>query len=314
MNIDREPEHFCTLFDKNFLPLALTLHQSLMEHARPFHLWVLCMDEVVEEQLKSLSVPHVTLIALREIETEDLLSVKQNRTAVEYCWTITPFLPQAVFDRNGSVDKITYLDADLYFFADPRILIREFDQSGKDVLITEHAYAPEYDQTPISGRFCVQFLTFRRTPGANNVMRWWQQRCLEWCFARPQAGKFGDQKYLDSWPDLFGENIHILKQAEKTLAPWNVRHVGGSAALDPVFYHFHDLRIISPQKVRMYRGYRIGKKGMRLYEIYMAALKGTIGKLSESRVPVATLPKKEKWATLRYLKRRLTNSVGYAPL
>jgi hypothetical protein len=179
MHSNRPVEHFVTLFDSNFLPQGMCLHVSLMEHAQPFHLWILCLDELVEQQLRQLDLPHVSLIPLSEAETEDLLSVKNGRTRAEYCWTLTPFTPQFVFERDQSVCQVTYLDADIYFFGLSQILLEEFEKSGKQVLITEHAYAPEYDQEAISGKFCVQFMTFRRMDGGLKVMRWWQAWCLE---------------------------------------------------------------------------------------------------------------------------------------
>ncbi len=55
MNTNQQKiEHFCTLFDHKFLLIGMSLHQSLMTHAQPFHLWIVCMDELVEEQLKIL--------------------------------------------------------------------------------------------------------------------------------------------------------------------------------------------------------------------------------------------------------------------
>ena len=317
MNSNRPIEHFVTLFDSKFLPLGMALHDSLMIHAQPFHLWILCMDELVEKQLKQISLSHVTLIPRKEIETQELLAVKPGRTLGEYCWTLTPFTPQAVFDRNPNVKSVTYLDADIFFFDDPRILLSELDQSRKHILITEHAYDPKYDQALASGRFCVQFTTFRRTEQAAKVMKWWQDKCLEWCFARLENGKFGDQKYLDSWPELFSDVVHIVRQVEKTLAPWNVlffeKKNGGT--VDPVFYHFHSLRIINPHKVRLYHGYKIGKQGLCLYGQYLKNLSKHISSL---KIHCITTPyieqKKEKWGLLRYFKRRITKVVRFASI
>jgi hypothetical protein len=43
------------------------------------------------------------------------------------------------------VGRVTYLDADLWFRKNPTPIFQEFDKSGKDVSITDHAYSPEYD-------------------------------------------------------------------------------------------------------------------------------------------------------------------------
>lgn len=219
---DAPREHFVTLFDDSFLPIGLALYESLVAHAGAFRLWVVAIDDAVEKHLAQLALPDLTVIPLRTLETPELLAVKPGRTRAEYCWTLTPFTAQAVFDRDPAARRATYVDADVFFLADPRILLDELDCSGKHVLITEHAYAPEYDRSHDSGRFCVQFLTFDRSDQAHTVMRWWQDRCLEWCFARYEDGKFGDQVYLDQWPSLFGDCVHIAQQVEKTLAPWNV--------------------------------------------------------------------------------------------
>jgi hypothetical protein len=199
---------------------------------------------------------------------------------------------------------VTYLDADIFFFDSPQILLKEFEESGKQVLITEHAYAPEYDQTVTSGRFCVQFMTFRRTVGGLKVMEWWQKRCLEWCFNRFEDGKFGDQKYLDDWPERFASEVHVLRQVEKTLAPWNVNYLTQNQPDDfkPVMYHFHSLRLVSPRRVLLYLGYRIGKRGMLLYSEYIQALKISRTILKKNSIPMAVIPSyRVRWYKLRFL-------------
>ena len=299
----RAVEHFVTLFDCKFLPSGLALHGSLLRHGMPFHLWILCMDDLVQAQLRELALPHVSLLLLTEIETPALLAVKPLRSRGEYCWTVTSFTFAAVFARDPSVDRVTYVDADLFFFRDPSGLLEELDGTSKDLLITEHAYAPEYDLTRKAGRFCVQFLTARNTPGAHEVLAWWQRRCLEWCYARAEDGKYGDQKYLDQWPELFADKVHILRQVHETLGPWNVR---ASLARDgqsvPVFYHFHSLRITAQDRVLLYIGYRIGEAGERLYNEYLSALRVALRLMETAGMPVPTLPQTSVRARLKTLK------------
>lgn len=312
MNSNNRIEHFVTVFDSNFLPMGMTLHGSLVAHGQPFRLWIICMDELVEKQLERISLPHVSLLPLREIETRELLAVKPGRSRREYCWTLTSFTFQAVFNRDDSVERVTYLDADLFFFADPHILLGELDGAGKHVLITEHAYAPEHSHfLPLSGRFCVQFLTFRRTPEAEKVMRWWQEKCLEWCFDLYEGDRFGDQKYLDAWPELFADEVHIVQQTEKTLAPWNVTHIEKTVRgrLAPVFYHFQGLRITSSHEVQLYNeNYTIETEGLRLYDEYLAGLCTCINTLKEFGIAIPRIN------GVMSLKGRLLKIIGRNPL
>ena len=73
-----------------------------------------------------------------------------------------------------------------------------------------------------AGRFCVQFLTFRNEESSLKVLEKWRKQCIDWCYARYEDGKFGDQKYLDEWPSEYN-NIHILQHQGGGVAPWNLR-------------------------------------------------------------------------------------------
>jgi len=272
-------EHFCTLFDSNFLPQGLALHASLQRHAPEHVLWILCMDEAVERSLRTLALPGVRLIPLRDLETPELLSVKPGRSRAEYCWTLTCFLPSAVFARDPSAPRVTYVEADLFFFASPRTLLDELDASGGHVLITEHGFDPRYAYAERNGRFCVQFVTFRNTQQGREVLAWWQERCLEWCFARHEDGKFGDQKYLDLWPSMFGETVHVLSQRPAALGPWNVAmHSRTGGWIERVvFYHFHGLRIFRGGTTQLYFHYEIPRQVQRLiYAPYLDALRTSL--------------------------------------
>lgn len=232
-------EHYVTLFDSLFLPQGLALYMSMERHVKDYTLWVLCVDDETHEMLTKLSLPNLRLLKLSQLETEELKHVKPIRTKGEYCWTLTPFAPRFVFDTDPTVTRVTYLDADLWFRKHPAPIFREFEASGKHVLITDHAYAPENDATSTSGQYCVQFMTFTRD-GGEMVRKWWEERCLEWCYARFEDGKFGDQKYLDDWPERFPDAVHVLNNKELTLAPWNAtRFPYGNG----IVWHFQSLRI-----------------------------------------------------------------------
>ncbi len=289
--IDKK-RHFVTLFDKNFLPSGICLYQSLNKTHKNFILWVLCMDDDVWIQLNSLSFDNVRLIKLSEIETDELLAVKKERTRVEYCWTLTPFTPEIIFERESAIDCVTYVDADLYFFDSTAKIFDEFEKSNGHVLITEHGYASQYDKSEKSGIYCVQFMIFRNTIEARRVLSWWQGKCIEWCFNRCEDGKCGDQKYLDDWPQRFGSVIHVLTNLSLTLAPWNLERFLGQMNQDyrPTFFHFHGLRIISRSVIRLYFGYKIPKNGMPYYREYTEILINVMAEIKNKFGSFPVLP------------------------
>ena len=304
------PEHFVTLFDNLFLPQGLALHASLQHHAEPFVLWVLCMDEESKNALDSLGLATMRTVALTEVETPELLQAKSGRTRAEYCWTVTPLTPKIVFDRDPTARRVTYLDADLYFLKSPRPIFEEFEVSGKAVLITDHAYDSEYDQSSTSGQYCVQFVTFVR--GASEQVRlWWEERCIEWCFARFENGKFGDQKYLDDWPTRFGASVHVLTQLDVLLAPWNARRFPHSRA---IAWHFHGLRLLSRERVLLHGPYNVPEVVHEtVYRQYLEALRRSLEMLGVSVVQTPDHRFLIEWvksfarSTLRYLNRLRTS-------
>lgn len=284
-------EEFATLFDIHYLPQGLCLYRSLLNHGRPFRLWILCLDEEVEQALRRLNLSHIRLISLLQAETPALQRVKRERNKAEFCWTVTPFLPEFVLQRIPDLERVTYLDADLFFFRSPRILMKEFEKSEKHVLITEHAFAPEYSGNIRFGRFCVQFITFRNTEHGRRVLRWWQDRCLEWCYAREEDGKFGDQKYLDDWPERFSDEVHVLAQSDNTLAPWNVAYTSRKLGhARPIFFHFHGLRLFRSHWLCLFSGYCIGHDNSWIYRAYIAVFRQALQDMDRVGARRAPLP------------------------
>ena len=295
-------ENYVTLFDSNFVPAGLCLYRSLKRHASRFRLWVLCMDDLAHQRLTELDLPELRLIRLVDVEDENLKRTRKERTNQEYCWTLTPFAVQFVMTSDPEIHRVTYLDADLYFFGDPAILLDELKKSEADVLITEHAFSPEYEMFLDRGIYCVQFITFLNTQGGRHILKWWADRCLEWCYGRLEDGKFGDQKYLDDWPQRFGKQVHVLEQKHNALGPWNANKFCSTAAKKCVFYHFHGFRIVGPNRVLLFKGYRINSHTLRYYAAYVRAIKAVILEYSENKW---TVPALNDTLTLREAFREL---------
>jgi hypothetical protein len=242
-------EHFVTIFDRLFIPQGLALFLSMQRHINDFILWVICMDETTRNVLDAYNLPNLKLLEIEKLETEELLNIKKARSRGEYCWTLTPLAPKFVFDTDPSIQRVTYIDSDLWFLADPRPIFKELEDAEKTVLITEHYYAPEYAYLNKFGKFCVQFMVFNRET-SEKVRQWWEARCIEWCFGRLEDGKFGDQKYLDHFQNLFPKDVHVLQNKSLALAPWNATTLDYSKS---VFFHFHGVRLLGQNKIHLGR-------------------------------------------------------------
>lgn len=221
------------------------MYHSLQETGEDFELYAVCLDDLAYRITTGLGLPSLVSIPLSAFETPELLDLKDHRSVAEYCWTCTPHVIRYVLDTYG-LREVTYLDADLCFYEKPSLLLEEFRASTQSVLITAHRYTPSYDQSETSGIYCVQFMTFKADERGLKVLQWWQDRCIEWCYARYEDGKFGDQKYLDDWPQRF-EGIHVLYHLGGGVAPWNVQQYRleqnkGKITVNGhplVFFHFH---------------------------------------------------------------------------
>lgn len=238
---------------------GLAMHQSLLKHCSAFHLYMFSFDSISFEVLSKLNLPHVTVIGLDEFEDEELLRIKPTRSSSEYCWTCTPTTILYCIQKYH-LDNCTYIDADLLFYNDPKVLIDEMGDNS--VLITEHRYTPKYDQTQTSGKYCVQFVCFKNDKNGMCALNWWRNACIEWCYNRIEDGKFGDQKYLDDWTTRF-EGVHELKHIGGGVAPWNVQQYQfkeqddflflkekNGKYMPLVFYHFHGLKFFIENMVQ----------------------------------------------------------------
>jgi hypothetical protein len=251
--------HYTTLADSRYLPQSLAMYESLRRHSsEEFKLWFLAMDRD-EDLLNALNLPglYPCSIMIMELMMPDLGVIKKSRTWQEYCWTVASVFTHRVIFENPDIENITYLDADIFFFSDPTVI---FDEIGnRSIGIIPHRLIPSKKHLERNGRFNVSWVTFRDTVEGKECLSTWAHQCKEWCFYRNEGpGKFGDQGYLDAWPEKYGEACRIIENIGAGVAPWNLAnyqlyfdrdgfiHVKGP---DPkphgiskriVFYHAHE--------------------------------------------------------------------------
>ena len=215
--------HYCTYFDRGFLAQGLALTRSLVAHEPEAVLWVLALDEFTAEVMQALGGRAVRVRRLAELEAGDpeLRAVKTQRTPVEYYFTLSPCWPRWLLATQQEMERLTYLDADLFFLADPADIFRTMDAARASVLVTAHRFPPWLERYERHGRFNVGILSFRADPVGRGCLDEWRAQCLAWCHDRLEGDRYADQKYLDGWPQRLGAALLVLPDAGVNLAPWN---------------------------------------------------------------------------------------------
>jgi hypothetical protein len=311
--------NFCTLFDTHYFTRGLALYYSLEKYCPDFHIYIFAFDQKANDLLREMKLNKVTIISLKEFEDDDLLKIKPSRSIAEYCWTCTSSTILYVL-KKYEVESCTYLDADLFFYSSPKPI---FDEMGnKSILITEHRYSPQYNKQLKSGKYCVQFITFRNNDQGLTALRWWRARCIEWCYARYEDGKFGDQLYLEDWTERFN-GVRVLQHLGGGLAAWNIQQyvfektndkvmgteISTGKKFEAIFYHFHYLKFYTNDKIELGRRTLTENVLNVFYKPYIKYLEDIKEKISEkdnSFDPHGTSIKPIGWKTpILYIYRKI---------
>lgn len=279
--------NYCTLFNKSYLSRGIVLYKSLEEHCENFMLYVFAFDKETEEELLAANNSNMVVVSYEQFENEILKEAKTNRTPREFFWTCGCHTIKYVLE-NYEVDHCTYIDADMYFYADPFPLYEELVQSGASVGITAHNY-PEYPEYRYiekkNGKYCVQYNTFLKDEQGLKVLNWWCDSCIECCTENPDGEHYGDQKYIEQFEKRFN-SIYEYKNPGIGMAPWNIckfyysqedkviRERENDKTVKLYFYHFHGLNIIDRHIAEMKVLIRPGKHDkVLLTELYTRYLR-----------------------------------------
>lgn len=255
---------YVTLFDKKYAPQGLVLYRSLERFSsEQFQLDILALDAETQFALKNMQqrgdLLHARVIGLETMEPE-ATKLRDSRSYKEFCWTMA----SQFTERRQELfhyDEITYLDADVCFWYDPKLC---FEEMGTKLIgIVPHRF-PDFEKERLAaaGQYNVSMVVFRS--GALDVLHWWAARCREWCGEQHDSRRgIGDQGYLERFIDVLekhggmGHELHAFKHEGIGAAPWNMQgrnfkdgpavlHSGEKndrvSSTQIVFYHYHEFR------------------------------------------------------------------------
>ena len=274
---------YCTYFDHNYLPRGLALYHSLQRHAPGAQLWVLCLSEACHQALTALDLPNLVPVRLADFEdaNPDVAATRSTRSRIEYYFTCSPAWMLFVLNSKPDAEWITYLDSDLFFFASPDPIYDEMKDAAFGIV--PHRFARGLEAQRRFGLYNVGWVSVRRRDDGVSALRWWRERCIEWCYDRVEGDRFADQRYLDRLPEMFG-GVHVISHLGANLAPWNfadyhLQWRDGEVEIERryklLFFHFFGVKRSGGYYFNSHRLYHAPFSNLmkhNLYEPYTAAL------------------------------------------
>lgn len=278
---------FCTVISRFRLYQAVALFCSLQEVITDHIIYVLCVDDETHRLISRMGWQRIRLLHICELKNESLNQLKKNRRMNEYCWTLKPLLIEAVFSRDSQIDRVTYVDADLFFFSDPSVIFKNQPHcsvllSRGDIVIPSLEPENKKRLQALLGKYNSGFISFKRDETGLECLKWWKKSCLKSCVSKPEAGLFGDQKYLDEMPAKF-PNVCEIHTPGVNIGHWNraLYHysvvdgkiqAGGNRL---ICYHFSGFRVLRGNRVIMIHEQKAMDPPF-FYSIYLHILQNVI--------------------------------------
>ena len=90
---------------------GLALYQSMALHIVDFKLFVLALDKEVVKYFEQSNHPEIEVLELKDVEHyfPELIVAKENRSLVEYYFTLSPALPLYILEKNKTKNKLCAL-------------------------------------------------------------------------------------------------------------------------------------------------------------------------------------------------------------
>jgi hypothetical protein len=271
---------YATHCDSNYVTRVVALEKSLRLNGDTTPLYIIAHEVSTRMQIESLNLESTRVVELSELEGyfPELNRAKANRSKIEYIFCLTPFVVSYA-SIISDCSLVIYLDADLYFFAPPKLALEQIPSSAT-VSIIEHGFHSKFEHLNKYGKFNVGWMAFRIAKQGNSILEWWKTACITSTSTLVSDYVYADQKYLDEFPIRFPAT-HINQRQGLNIAPWNIEnHLQGEKGssnfgFELVFYHFSGLRVYGKITVLGLSGYSLRptrKIKKKLYKVYVKSL------------------------------------------
>lgn len=257
-----------------YLPKALVLADSLREHNQ------IRLNVVLFDKKQDLN-PYPETVEISWVEDIGVPEWQQLAfiyDIIEFSTSLKPYIALKLLKKHA---RVIFLDPDTAVYGSLDPILKDLNASP--VVLTPHYTKPQPDTEGESdlammrfGSFNLGFFAVRQGAESASFLKWWDKRCIDFCFMESQFGLSTDQKWVSIAPCFF-DFLKISFNPGYNAAPWNTFErtltgkngdqylVNGDYPL--VFFHFSNFDHTDPQYLNKRASGEAGKRYELLDEI-----------------------------------------------
>jgi hypothetical protein len=226
---------------------------ALLESIRKFYpeaRTIFCSLDSVEDRVNILG--EVESVDYFRVKSENPDSASGGKSFSEQLFTYMPLLTKTALNRVEPGELLIYLDSDIELLSKLDDLVTEMD--GYSVGLFPHNYSFRTKSLSTRyGMFNAGAILVRNDPLGHDFLAKWSSLAFEWCYDKPEAGKYAHQAYLNELQNESG--VKVIKSTNYNSAPWNASSLFNSWPARNVgrqdqrcrsgFYHHQGLRLVT---------------------------------------------------------------------
>ena len=278
-------DNFCvfTVCNLAYLPKALVLAESILRFEGKL-LKIYIFDKKVNIDLpESLA----EFIWIEDVGVSDLNQMAFKYDITEFSTSLKPFISLKLLESH---EKLIFLDPDTCLFDSLAPVLMDLEKHP--IVLTPHYTRPHSNALPESdvgmmrfGSFNLGFFAITKSDEGLEFLRWWNDRCIRFCYFETQFGLSTDQKWVSIAPCFFPK-LYVSFNLGYNVAFWNVQERNLSKLSDGkylvngvfplIFFHFSSFDKVNPGRLTRRPLAEENRNRQDLHELsfsYKAALK-----------------------------------------
>jgi hypothetical protein len=239
-----------TLCSNNYLAHAKTLGDSLLRH-EPGIRFIIGLVDKRDPAIDYNFFSPFEIVAYDEIGCALFEDMLRRYNIIEFNTAVKPFYLQYFFEKYAGIDKLYYIDPDIFFYENMAELDGLLDEHN--MVLTPHLTVAPTETTTDElvamrhGHYNLGFIALKRCDETMQFIHWWQQRLKYHCVIDKPRGLFVDQKWVNLAPLYFdgmfnfkhqGYNMAWWNMGERVLLKENGKYFVNNSSQPLVFFHF----------------------------------------------------------------------------